>query len=310
MDLRTGELSISLIVGGFEYCQPDYNKGVTLITLAADSCRRGMGVRSVPFFTERRFRVKLCLLKSMVMTCFCACAVAQGLSSAPEAAVSVIRPDAIRARMRFPSDSLLQGRGTGTPGYQMAALYVAAQLEALGLHPAGVNGTWYQTVPLRKSVVDDGNSSVVLVTKSGEQTLVSLKGYVLYADLNRTDSSVEAPVAFVGFGVTAKERDYDDYAGTDVKGKIAVMIDGAPGKVSFDGASLLLRHRRKDNERGGAWCRGGPGPDAAGRSEALRMGLAGAAGPDGVHAMVAEGWQPAPRISRASWRPIAQSIRS
>ena len=132
--------------------------------------------------------------------------------------------------MRFLSDSLLQGRAPGTPGYEIAARYVATQLEASGLHPAGVNGTWYQTVPLRKSVLDDHKSSLVLVTRSGEQTLIPLKDYVLYADLNRSDSSVEAPVVFVGFGVTATERDYDDYAGTDVKGKIVVVIDGAPAK--------------------------------------------------------------------------------
>jgi len=175
--------------------------------------------------------VKLFLLKSMLITCLCACALAQGSPSAPEqAAMNAIRPDAIRAHMRFLSDSLLQGRGTGTPGYQTAALYVATQLEAASLHPAGVNGTWYQTVPLRKAVTDDGKSSLVLVTKSGEQTLVSLKDYVMFGDLNRTDVSVEGPVVFVGFGVTAKERDYDDYAGADVKGKIVVVLYGAPAK--------------------------------------------------------------------------------
>jgi hypothetical protein len=132
--------------------------------------------------------------------------------------------------MRFLSDSLLQGRGTGTPGYQIAASYVATQLEAAGLRPAGVNGTWYQTVPLRKSVLDDGKSSVVLVTKSGAHTLVPLKDYVQFGDLIKPDNSVEAPVVFVGFGVTAKENDYDDYAGADAKGKIVVVIDGAPAK--------------------------------------------------------------------------------
>jgi hypothetical protein len=175
--------------------------------------------------------VKLCLLKWLLIPWLCASALAQGSSPTPEqAAMNSIRPDAIRAHMRFLSDSLLQGRGTGTPGYQIAGRYVATRLEAAGLHPAGVNRTWYQTVTLRKSVVDDAKSSVALVTKSGEQTLLSLKDYVLYGDLNRADSKVDAPLVFVGFGVTAKERDYDDYAGTDVKGKIVVLLDGAPAK--------------------------------------------------------------------------------
>lgn len=175
--------------------------------------------------------VKRCLVWLVLIRCLGIGAAAQGLPAAPEqAAMNAIRPEAIRAHMRFLSDSLLQGRAPGTPGYELAARYVATQLEAAGVRPAGVNGTWYQTVPLRKSVIDDSKSSLVLVSKSGEQTLISLKDYVLYGDLNRTDASVEAPVVFVGFGVTATERAYDDYAGTDVKGKIVVLLDGAPAK--------------------------------------------------------------------------------
>jgi Peptidase family M28 len=166
-----------------------------------------------------------------LVNCLGIWACTQRSSPAPEqSAMNSIRPEAIRAHMRFLSDSLLEGRGTGTPGYQIAASYVATQLEAAGLRPAGVNGTWYQTVPLRKSVLDDGKSSVVLVTKSGAQTLVPLKDYVQFGDLIKPDNSVEAPVVFVGFGVTAKENDYDDYAGADAKGKIVVVIDGAPAK--------------------------------------------------------------------------------
>jgi len=183
--------------------------------------------------------MKCCLVWFVLIGCLGVGAAAQGSGpqgspSAPEqAAMNAIRPDAIRAHMRFLSDALLQGRAPGTPGYTIAARYVAAQLEAAGLHPAGVNGTWYQMVPLRKSVVDDAKSSLVLVTagyqgKGGEQILVPLKDYVHFGDLNRTDVSVEAPVVFVGFGVTAPEHNYDDYAGTDVKGKIVVMLANAP----------------------------------------------------------------------------------
>jgi hypothetical protein len=175
--------------------------------------------------------MKRCLLWFVLIGSVGNCVSAQESLSGPEqAALKAIRPDAIRAHMRFLSDSLLTGRAPGTPGYEIAARYVATQLEAAGLRPAGVNGTWYQTVPLRKSVVDDGKSSLVLVTKGGEQTLVPLKDYVLFGDLNRTDTSVEAPVVFAGFGVTAKERNYDDYAGADVKGKIVVVLTNAPAK--------------------------------------------------------------------------------
>ncbi len=174
--------------------------------------------------------MKRCLLKPTLILCLCARTFAQAPSSAEQSAMNAIRPDGIRAHMRFLSDSLLQGRGTGTTSYEIAARYVATQLEASGLHPAGLNGTWYQPVPLRKSVADDGKSSLLLLTKSGEQTLVPLKDYVFYGDLNRTDTSLEAPTVFVGFGVTAPEHSYDDYAGADVKGKIVVVLDGAPAK--------------------------------------------------------------------------------
>ena len=174
--------------------------------------------------------MKRCLLKPTLILCLCARAFAQAPSSAEQSAMNAIRPDGIRAHMRFLSDSLLQGRGTGTTSYEIAARYVATQLEASGLHPAGLNGTWYQPVPLRKSVADDGKSSLLLLTKAGEQTLVPLKDYVFYGDLNRTDTSLEAPMVFVGFGVTAPEHSYDDYAGADVKGKIVVVLDGAPAK--------------------------------------------------------------------------------
>jgi hypothetical protein len=174
--------------------------------------------------------MKRSLLCIMLMTFVGMGAWALGSSSPEEPAMDAIRPEAIRAHMRFLSDSLLQGRGLGTPGYQVAAHYVAAQLEAAGLHPAGAGGTWYQTVPLRKSVTVDSESSLALVSGSGEQVLTPLKDYARWGDLNKTENSVEAPLVFVGFGVSAPERGYDDYAGADVRHKIVVLLLGAPAK--------------------------------------------------------------------------------
>ena len=174
--------------------------------------------------------MKHSILFMMLILCPHIGAWAQATSSPEEPALSAIRPEAIRAHMRFLSDSLLQGRGVGTPGYQIAARYVAAQLEAADLHPAGADGNWFQTVPLRKAVCDDGKSSLVLVNGGGEQVLVPLKDYVLFGNLNQTENTVEAPLVFVGFGVSATERGYDDYAGADVRNKIVVTLLGAPAK--------------------------------------------------------------------------------
>ena len=66
------------------------------------------------------------------------------------AAAEAIRPAALRAHVGFLADDLLEGRGTATRGHEIAARYVAAQFEALGLEPAGTGGTWFQKVPMRE----------------------------------------------------------------------------------------------------------------------------------------------------------------
>ena len=66
---------------------------------------------------------------------------------AADAAMAVIRPEGIRAGMRFLADDLLEGRGTGTRGFEIAAKYMASEFEGIGLQPAGENGTYFQRCP-------------------------------------------------------------------------------------------------------------------------------------------------------------------
>ena len=143
-----------------------------------------------------------------------------------------IRPAAIRARMRFLSDSLLQGRAPGTQGYDVAARYVATEMESMGLQPAGVNGTWYQPVPLRSGILDPAKSSLVLIRNGQQEKLVEGKDFAMHNDVVRAHSTVEGSVVFVGFGVTAPEQNYDDFAGIDVRGKIIAVLYGAPPRFS------------------------------------------------------------------------------
>jgi Peptidase family M28/PA domain len=161
-------------------------------------------------------------------------AFAQQLSPADRATADEvtkqIHPEAIRAHMRFLSDSLLTGRAPGTPGYEIAARYVASELEAMGLQPTGENKTWYQQIPFRKALVDEQQSSFEFVRNGQAEKLRNAVDYVFSGDTLRTDSSVEAPVVFVGFGVTAPDQHYDDYAGTDVKGKVIALLFGAPAQ--------------------------------------------------------------------------------
>jgi hypothetical protein len=154
--------------------------------------------------------------------------------SGADAALQSIRPESIRAAMRFLSDDLLEGRGTGTRGYEIAAKYMAAELESMGLPGAGDGGTYFQKVPLRSASVDETASSLTLVRGGKEETLVHRKDFISRADPGRDDTSVDAPVVYAGMGVTAPEQNYDDYKGVDAKGKIVALIYGAP--PSFDSA--------------------------------------------------------------------------
>ncbi len=143
-------------------------------------------------------------------------------------AMASIRPAAIRADMRFLSDDLLEGRGTGTRGYDIAAAYMATQFEGIGLSPAGTDGSYFQSVPLRSMTVDESKSSFIVERRGNRETLLFRQDYVSSGNPGRQSASVRAPVVFVGYGVTAPSQKYDDYRHVDVKGKIVAALYGAP----------------------------------------------------------------------------------
>ena len=129
--------------------------------------------------------------------------------------------------MAFLADDLLEGRGTGTRGYQLAANYVRAQFEEMGLHPAGVGGSYFQNVHFRKIELLRDRSSVTVKHNGSTRTLTIDKDYVMGGDPVSADTTAEGQVVFVGFGVSAPEFNYDDYAGVDVRGKIVAALYGA-----------------------------------------------------------------------------------
>ena len=147
---------------------------------------------------------------------------------AADEAMNAIRPEAIRADMRFLSDDALEGRGTGSRGYDIAAKFMASQFESLGLQPAGDDGSYFQSVPLRSAKPDETKSTLVLSRSGKDETLTFRKDYISRGNPVLPETSVEAPVVFVGNGVTASEQNYDDYQGIDAKGKIVAFMFGAP----------------------------------------------------------------------------------
>lgn len=149
-------------------------------------------------------------------------------------ALEQIQPTSIRSHLRFLSDDLLEGRETATRGYYLAAHYVAAQFEVLGLEPALPNGSYFQSVPLRKAEVIEEQTSMTLVGGERTKHLVYGDEYRIHPDLRHEQIQMTAPVVFVGFGVVAPELNYDDYAQVDVAGKIVAFLWGVPSSFSAD----------------------------------------------------------------------------
>jgi Zn-dependent M28 family amino/carboxypeptidase len=140
--------------------------------------------------------------------------------------VTAFSAGAIKAHIQFLANDLLEGRGTGTRGYRIAANYVAAQFGAIGLE------TSFQEVPLRETV-PSAQSSVTLLRDGAEPvTLRAFEQFVTQGNALKDDETVEAPVVFAGFGVTAPDQTYDDYANLDVRGKIVAIFGGAPPSFS------------------------------------------------------------------------------
>lgn len=149
------------------------------------------------------------------------------LLAAVGAAGQTFRADAIRAHMNFLANDLLEGRGTGTRGYDLGAAYVAAQFEAAGLAP-GNGDSYFQNIAFR--VTRPGGSSMITLTPMGgsSSTFHFAEGFVTSGDPLKPTTEIRGPVVYAGFGVTSPERDYDDYAGIDATGKIVLCFTGAP----------------------------------------------------------------------------------
>ncbi len=136
---------------------------------------------------------------------------------------------ALRANMRFLADDLLEGRGTGTRGQEIAAHYVAAQFEAFGLEPGGsTKSSYFQPVPFREVTADPARCEASITRNGKTRRLKWAEDFLTGGNPLETDSSVDAPLVFVGFGVVNPDRDYDSYKGVDAKGKIIVLLPGAP----------------------------------------------------------------------------------
>jgi hypothetical protein len=153
------------------------------------------------------------------------------LLSAPVAA-ETWQPDeaAMRGHVGFLASDEMKGREAGTAEYDIAARYVAAQFETMGLKPAGAKGSYIQPVPLVTFRAAE-QGSVKLVSGGKETALEFGVDYLPGANPLMPWQNLDAPLVFAGFGVVAPKFKRDDYAGLDVKGKIVVLLAGAPSSL-------------------------------------------------------------------------------
>ena len=167
--------------------------------------------------------------------------------AALKAAEASIDPEKIRAHVRFLADDLLEGRGPGLRGSELAAKYIATQFALDGLKPGGDNGTYLQQVRFVGMNVKPAATSFALEPAKGGAIPLTYGDDYTVSNRRLTEvAKIDAPIVFVGYGVVAPEFGWNDYAGVDVKGKVVLCIVGDPPSddPKFFGGKALTYYGR------------------------------------------------------------------
>jgi len=150
------------------------------------------------------------------------------LPPAGEQAMAAINPENIRWHVKFLADDLLEGRGTGQRGGDIAAEYIATQFALYGLKPAGENGSYMQKVPMVGIVTLPDSTYSLLPVKGEAINLRNKEDIVAMDETGDTSSTVDAPIVWIGYGIDAPEFNWNDYKDVDVKGKVLLMLVNEP----------------------------------------------------------------------------------
>ena len=127
------------------------------------------------------------------------------------------------------ADDNMEGRDTGSAGLRKAEAYVVEQLKRSGVQPAGNQG-YYQPVKFQSRQIVETDSSAALL-RDGDVKPLTLGDDIIFSTRIDLALEVEAPLVFAGYGLTVPEKDYDDLAGLDVKGKVVVILSGSPAEI-------------------------------------------------------------------------------
>jgi Zn-dependent M28 family amino/carboxypeptidase len=153
---------------------------------------------------------------------------AQGIAGSGFSTIPDVNPENIRAHMKFLASDLLEGRGTGQRGGDIAAEYIATQFALDGLQPAGDNETYFQDVPMVGVRTLSETTFKLAPANGGTRTLKNLDEFVTSNESQAETADIDAPIVFVGYGIKAREYNWDDYKGADLKGKVALVFVNEP----------------------------------------------------------------------------------
>jgi len=153
---------------------------------------------------------------------------------APRASAKVIE-----SHLTFLADDLLEGRDTGSRGHEIAARYIAQQLQALGLKGAAADGSFFQRVPLRKAQLVPGSASLSFNLADEALTLSYPQQFFTGPNLQHTELALQGEMVFVGYGLVSEVFGLNDYATLDVKGKVVVMLSGLPAFLPSEERAYL-----------------------------------------------------------------------
>ncbi|HEX2450112.1 MAG TPA: hypothetical protein VHJ69_03175, partial [Gemmatimonadales bacterium] len=132
----------------------------------------------------------------------------------------------LRGHLTYLADDALEGRAPGTRGGDLAAKYIAAQFERLGLLPAGDDSSYFHRVPI---ISLDPSPQASIVADGEEWPLEYKQDYVLWSMHDDSVVSTGGDLVFAGYGIVAPEYGWNDYEGADVKGKVVVVLVNTPG---------------------------------------------------------------------------------
>jgi Zn-dependent M28 family amino/carboxypeptidase len=148
------------------------------------------------------------------------------------------------SHVKFLADDSLEGRDTGSEGLRKAQAYAVEQLQKAGLTPAGANG-FYQPVRFKQYEVDESKSSLTLVASGQSNPLSFADDAYINTRSTRASANLSAPLVFIGYGLKIPEKNLDELAGLDLKGKIVVYLAGSPSDIP----TALASHYQTAGER-------------------------------------------------------------